>query len=340
MAEAFVTRDILDGCVEQTSRRPYIHGCVIHVRNSGRGLTAASGNFRSSSRFFATSATKLFTTAVILKLEAAGRILPGDRIGEFLPRETIDGLHVMDGVERSHLIEVRHLLSNTSGIPDYADRQTLGRDLCREDRAWTMESALPAVRKKQAGFPPGERAAYSDTNFLLLGAVIEVVTGKPVRAVFEEMIIRPLGIEDTYLYEGAPDSRLVPVYYRDQALDVPMFMASLGARGGIVSTASDLGRFIEAFFGGALVDPSVIEQLRRWRPLPGPWPFHYGIGMMRQPLPDLAPEGSLDGHWGQSGAFAFIDPGSGTCLSGSVNQFVGHMAALRAMICILRRQMR
>lgn len=337
---ASLTQQILNSCVEDALRRPYIHGCVIHVRNAGRGLTAASGNLCASSRFFATSVTKLFTTAVILKLEAAGRISLRDRIGGFFPQEATDGLHVMDGVDRSRLIEILHLVSNTSGIPDYTDKEAIGSVLCRGDAAWTMESALSISRGRQARFPPGDKAEYSDTNFMLLGAIIEAVTEKPLRAVFEEMIIGPLGLEDTCLYEGAHDSRLVPMYYRDQALNVPMFMASLGAQGGIVSTAPDLGRFVEAFFGGAIVDLSVIERLRRWRPVSGPWDFQYGIGILRQPLPGLAQKEGLHGHWGHSGAFAFFEPGSGTCLSGTVNQFVGHMAALRAMICILRHPMR
>lgn len=335
MEAAVLTQQILDDCVEQTLRRPYVHGFVMHVRNAGREFTGASGNIGISSRFFATSVTKLFTAAVILRLEAAGGISLHDRIGWFLPQDTVDGLHMMDGVDRSRSIEILHLLSNTSGIPDYTDKEAIGSVLCRGDTAWTMESALSAARGRRARFLPGVRAEYSDTNFLLLGAIIEAVTGRPVGAVFEEMIIRPLGLEDTYLYKGAPDSRLAPMCHRDHILNVPMFIASLGAQGGIVSTAPDLGRFVEAFFGGDLVDISMIGQFRRWQRVSGPWPFRYGPGVMKQPLPGLVPERSLLGHWGSSGAFAFFDPWSGTSLSGTVNQFVGHMAALRAMTCIL-----
>jgi D-alanyl-D-alanine carboxypeptidase len=113
-------------------------------------------------------------------------------------------------------------------------------------------------------------------------------------------------------------------------------MASIGAEGGMVSTAADLGRFTQGFFGGTLFDTARLDRLYRWRLLLAPGVFFYGVGIARQPISILGLKKGLYGHWGQSGAFAFYDPGSGTCLSGTANQFLGQRHAARAMIRVLR----
>src|SRR5690606_24702424 len=163
--------------------------------------------------------------------------------------------------DRSGSIEVWHLMSNTSGIPDYFDKETVARLVANHDEAWGLQRTLAAARQKRPGFLPGRKAQYSDTNYKLLGAIIEAVAGKPLRDVFDEIVIRPLGLEDTYLYDGRPDDRLAPLYYKDRRLELPRYMASLGAEGGIVSTAADLGLFTQGFFGGALFDAGRLESL-------------------------------------------------------------------------------
>lgn len=331
-----LTQDLLDRIVADTARKRYIHGFVMAVRRGDTTFASAAGNLDVSSRFFAASVTKLFVTAAILRLEAEGRLALDDKIAAHLPAEMVDGLHVMNGVDRSGSIEVWHLMSNTSGIPDYFDKQTVARLVSNNDEAWGLSRTLSAARQKQPAFLPGKKAQYSDTNYQLLGAIIEAVAGRPLREVFDEMVIAPLDLKDTYLYCGEPDDRLVPIYYKDRRLELRRYIASIGAEGGIVSTAADLGRFTQGFFGGALFDAGRLESLYRWRLLFSPGVFFYGIGVARQPLSLFGLKKGLLGHWGQSGAFAFYDPASGTCLSGTANQFIGQRAAARAMIKVLR----
>jgi D-alanyl-D-alanine carboxypeptidase len=331
-----LTQPLLDAIVEGAVKQKYIHGFVMDVRRRGRALTSAAGNLEVSSRFFAASVTKSFVTAVMLQLEAEGRIALDDAIADHLPGEIVDGLHVMNGVDRSATITVRHLMSNTSGIPDYFDKQTVTRLLDNRDEPWGLGPTLAAARGKRARFLPGHRASYSDTNYQLLGALIEAVAGSPLRDVFHERVIDPLGLADTYLYRGEPDDRLVPMYYKHRPLALPRYMASVGAEGGLVSTAADLGLFTQGFFGGKLFDPNRLGGLYSWRLLFAPGLFFYGVGIARQPVSIFALRGGLYGHWGQSGAFAFYDPGSRTCLSGTANQFVGQRQAARAMIKVLR----
>lgn len=333
-----LTQALLDRIVEGAARKKYIHGFVMHVRRDGRMFTSAAGNLAVSSRFFAASVTKSFVTAVILQLEAEGLIALNDTIADHLPRKMVDGLHVMNGVDRSGTIEVWHLMSNTSGIPDYFDKETVNRLISGNDEAWGLWPTLTSAKQKQPRFLPGQKAQYSDTNYQLLGAIIETLTGKPLHDVFDERVIRPLDLRDTYLYRGEPDDRLVPLFYKDRRLELPRYIASIGAEGGIVSTAADLGLFTQGFFGGALFDIAHLECLYDWRVLFAPGVFFYGIGIAKQPLSLFSPKKGLYGHWGQSGAFAFYDPESRTSLSGTANQFIGQNQAARAMIKVLRHQ--
>lgn len=332
----FLTQELLDQIVVNTASKKHIHGFVMHVRRDTQMLTSAAGNLTVSSRFFAASVTKSFVTAVMLKLEAEGRLALDDSIATHLSNEIVDGLHVMHGVDHSRSIEVWHLMSNTSGIPDYFDNETADSLVSNNDQAWGLWPTLAAAKQKQPKYLPGRKAQYSDTNYQLLGAIIEAVTGKPLRDVFDEMIISPLGLKDTYLYEGAPDDRLAPMYYKDRRLELPLYVASIGAEGGIVSTAPDLGLFTQGFFGGDLFDAARLESLYKWRLLFAPGVFFYGIGIANQPISLLRPKKGLYGHWGQSGAFAFYHPKSRTCLSGTANQFIGQNEAAQAMIKVLR----
>ena len=331
-----LTQELLDRIVADTAQKKIIHGFVMHVRRGSVSFTSAAGNLEVSSRFFAASVTKSFVTAVMLKLEAEGRLTLEDSIADHLSEGIVDGLHVLNGIDHSRSIRIWHLMSNTSGIPDYFDKETAESLVSNNDRAWGLWPSLVAAKKKKPGFPPGRKAQYSDTNYQLLGAIIEAVTGKALHDVFSEMIINPLGLADTYLYRGEPDDRLVPMYYKERRLELPLYVASIGAEGGIVSTATDLGLFTEAFFNGGLFDAARLESLYKWRLLFAPGVFFYGIGIARQPVSLLRPKKGIYGHWGQSGAFAFYDPQSRTCLSGTANQFIGQNQAARAMIRVLR----
>lgn len=333
---SLLTQRELEQIVAETATKKHIHGFVMHVRRGDLALTSAGGNLQPSSRFFAASVTKLFVTAVILQLVEAGSLNLQDKIGALLPEEMVKGLHVKNGVDRSASIEVLHLLSNTSGIPDYFDKETMTSLLANNDEPWGLWPTIKAARQKKPKFLPGEKAEYSDTNFQLLGTIIETRTRKSLDEVFNEMIIHPLGMEDTYLYRGEPDRRLVWIYYKDRLVELPRYIASIGAEGGIVSTALDLGLFLQGFFGGRLFDAGRLESLYVWRLLFSPGIFFYGIGVSKQPTSLLNLKKGIIGHWGHTGAFAFFEPESGTCLSGTANQFIGQNHAAQAMIKVLR----
>lgn len=334
-----LTQELLDAIVTGAVRKKHIHGFVMNVRLGQATYTSAAGDLDVSSRFFIASVTKLFVTAAVLQLEAEGRLSLEDSIAKHLPRTIVQGLHVLKEIDRSASIELWHLMSNTSGIPDYFDKETIHRLISNQDEAWGLEPTLAAAKRKRPRFLPGAKAQYSDTNYQLLGTILETVTGQSISRVFNERVITPLDLADTYLYQGEPDNRLAAFYYKSHRLDLPRYMASIGAEGGIVSTAQDLGTFTQGFFNGRLFDKRHLERLYKWRLMFAPGVFYYGIGVARQPLSLFKMQAGLLGHWGQSGAFAFFHPASGVSLCGTANQFTGQGQAARALLKVLRHPM-
>ena len=345
-------RSFLERTVQAMRSNRSVHGAILCVENgSGSlGFCGAAGNLAAGDRYFIASVTKLYVCAVILQLREEGRLSLDDRISVHLPAELIRGLHVTDGVDRTGEITVRHLVSNTSGITDYFFGK--GPDGVRpstalfggRDEPWPIERIVERVRTLPPRFLPGQpgRVHYSDTNYELLGSIIETVTGSTVAEVFNERIFAPLGLGDTYAFTDPADTTPAPMYYRDKPVHVPRYIASITAEGGIVSTAVEVMTFLKAFFAGRFFPASTIDELKQWNRIWFPGQFDFGIGLENQRIPWLLspgrPIGELLGFWGQSGAFAFHNPARDLYFTGTVNQLsgFGHSAAVRAMVRIMK----
>lgn len=173
-------------------------------------------------------------------------------------------------------------------------------------------------------FAPGTRnkAHYSDTNFQLLGKIIEVITDKPYSHHCADAIIRPLGLADTYLYDNPSDRTPQPLYYQRQELPIFRAMASFGPDGGMVSTSADMLVFIQAFFSGRLFPAEYIQKLQAWNRIF--FPMRSGVGLHQFRLPwYFDPFGRVPefwGHSGLSGALAFYSPKHRLYIAGTVNQ--------------------
>lgn len=168
---------------------------------------------------------------------------------------------------------------------------------------------------------PGRgRSYYSDTNYQLLGAVIEAITGQTFDQALRSRICDPLGLMQTGVLAGT-DMGLA-IYHKDRALPVPHLLSSMGPDGGIISTADDLLIFLRAFMQNRLFKVGNAAQMRQWNRLF--FPLQYGYGLMRFKLPRwltlfrATPE--LIGHSGSSGSFAFYAPEPDIYLIGTFNQ--------------------
>lgn len=317
---------ILDRSVDNKN----IFGTVVCISRDSGSKTYAAGNLTEQSQYFIASVTKLFVTAIIQQLRQRGKIGLDDRITQFLSNAIMKELHVYKGVDYSNYINIRHLLSHTSGLPDYfLQRKGAGISLVKEliagkDQKWTCEEAVQISKSMQPHFEPGKKgkAFYSDTNFQLLGKIIEASAGLPLSEVLNEYILDPLHLKKTYLYEDVNDQRPAEIFYRTNHARIPLAMTSFWADGSIVSTAGESVKFLKAFFNGQLFPGEYINEMQNWNRIF--FPFQYGTGIARFKLPWFftpfrsVPE--IIGHMGTTGAFAYYCPKKETTIAGTINQ--------------------
>ncbi|MFD9421857.1 MULTISPECIES: serine hydrolase [unclassified Streptomyces] len=252
---------------------------------SGRPMADAQGRFRLASN------TKAFTAAAVMKLVADGRIRLDDRAGTYVPQLS----------ERD--ITVRQLLKQTSGLPEYSA-------LVDWTRPGTAEDYLALALKEKPVFEPGADWGYSNTNYLVLGMVIDRTSGVGFRTYIERTILRPLHLDDTYwpapgeLTLRGPHARNYGVHParpeagRVDVTELPGY--EFGASGGLVSTPEDLNTFWDGLFGGRLLPDWALRLMTHDTTAVGnrdvyPAGSRYGYGVASIPL-------SCGGvYWGHGG---------------------------------------
>jgi len=337
----------LQSVLDRAAQDPQLTGIVAAVERPARGLrwVGQHGECGVGTQFFVASTTKLHTTAILLRLMERGDLRFDDRLVDMVDPAMLRGLQVHRGIDRTADVTIEHLMAQTSGIADYfqgrlPDGASVEESLLSgADRSWNGREAVAMASAIGAAFPPGapRRALYSDTNYQLLGMVIERVSGGTYADALRDEVIEPLDLHDTHLSTDPSDPTPLPLRYGDHRLDIPRAMASFGADGGIVSTADDLMRFVRGFFEGDLFDPVIISRLQRYHRIF--FPLQYGVGLSRFAMPRvLAPFGAAEliGHSGLSGAFAFLAPASMTYVTGTVNNIAKPQRSFKLMLRLVQ----
>ncbi|NUS10660.1 MAG: beta-lactamase family protein [Streptomyces sp.] len=243
-------------------------GALVEVRDGAGTVHATAGTAVAGTaapvdpagRFRAGSVTKAFTATVVLQLVAEHRLGLDETVGRRLP-----GL--LPGGDR---ITVRELLGHTSGLYDYTRTLPLSPPsafLPIRYRTWTPGELVARATAQPAGFPPGTSYRYSDTDYLVLGMLVEQVTGRPYAEEVTRRIIRPLGLAHTSL--PGTDPRIpgphARAYIPDGAggvIDITELNPSvMGSAGEVISSAADLDRFTTALLGGRLLPPRQLAQM-------------------------------------------------------------------------------
>jgi D-alanyl-D-alanine carboxypeptidase len=180
----------------------------------------------------------------------------------------------MEGVWRQNLprnITVRQLLNHTSGIPEYeADERYLKPYLAGNfGFYWSPRGLVRLAVSHKRLFAPGKTkiASYSNTNYVLLGLIVEKVTGRSFGSVLQRRIFRPLGLRRTSYQTKpglpSPYAHGYLVLGEPPATDVTMLSPSLSpASGAIVSTASETTRFFRALLSGRMLRPSTLRAMK------------------------------------------------------------------------------
>ena len=338
------TYDQLDRIVAEAVKKKRLHGAVFRITagDSDFSWSGAAGNLDVNSRYYIASINKLFISSIVLRLISEGRLSFDDHLSRFLPEQTLQGLHVYKGTDYSPEITIRHLLSQTSGLPGYlTDKPAEGQSAIKEleegiDQAWPTARVIERVKAMEAHFPPGEgnKAKYIDTNHQLLNLVIESVTGESVRTVLAQLFTE-LNLRDTYVCEDVSDTSYVFPYYKDRQLDISRFVSSTD--NDIVSTASDQMQFIRAFFEGRFYPKEELGNLMVWKSIF--FPFQYGIGLQRFHMPRMMSPFSavpdMVGHSGSTGSVAFFVPDRNLYITGTTNQQDNPASAFQTTIRIV-----
>lgn len=333
----------LQAIVEKEINKKDTHSILLAVQtDDGRvDFKGAAGTadaqqrkpLRTDSPFFIASITKLYTTTCILNLHDRGKLHLDDPIAKHLPEDLIRGIHILNGTDYSQQLTLYQLLSQTSGLADYFEDKPAGgksmveRLIDGEDMDWDVADAMAITRNLSPKFAPNpKKVHYSDSNFRLLGAIIESASGKTLEENYAEFIFDPLGLQQTYLYDyrQPQGEEPAPFYYKDRLMQIPRAMTSFRADGSIVSTLDEVLTFTKAFATGKLFDPAHFPRLTaQWNLLYPPM-IYYGGGMMRVKLPRiLSPFRALPemiGHAGANSTVAFHSPEAGITIVGAVYQ--------------------
>lgn len=325
---------VLDGAVADGQ----IPGAMLAVSLPGRETWYGSSGIadRPSGRamepgelYRIASITKTFTAVVVLQLAEEGRIDLDAPITTYLP-----DLAVPDA-ER---MTVRMLLNHTTGLYNYLGDSTFFAGVYDDpDRVWQPEELIQYT----VGFPPvaapGEAWSYSSTNYVILGLMVEEVTGNAHAQEVRSRILEPLGMDRTFF---PPDEALpepLPTGYYNTEDHSQNSVSAAWATSNMVSTNEDMQRFGQALFEGDLLEPATREPLFEFVPGNGEYDMPdlaYGLGVMRHqhpvgPGPDGSPRpaeaSTAYGHIGGFGGFRtalWHVPERDITVTVAVNQFV------------------
>lgn len=205
----------------------------------------------SNTNYRLASLSKQFTATAVLLLEERKQLSLNEPLLEFFPSFPAYGKN----------ITVRHLLTHTSGIPDYEECIPAGTSLPVLDR----DVLRILLNQSRTYFSPGEHFRYSNSGYALLAQIVEVRSGQTFARFLAEQIFRPLGMADTLAYEGGISTIQNRAFGYTQKgtewvrTDQSLTSSVLGD-GGIYSSADDLQRWDQALYGGSVLSLRLLEQ--------------------------------------------------------------------------------
>ncbi|MCC6728781.1 MAG: beta-lactamase family protein [Chthonomonadales bacterium] len=277
LAGAATRADRVDDAVRADMAARHIPGLSLAVVRGGKVTKAAAYGFANlewsvrattETVYQLQSVTKQFTATAVMMLVEEGRVGLDDPVSRYL-----------EGTPASWAaVTVRRLLTHTSGIKDFINEPTADLRL-----DVTEEEVLRAAASRPLNFAPGERYAYSNTNYHLLAMILRKVTGQAWSDFVHERILRPLDMRDTrlvsladivprrasgYLWEGGK--------LRNGRYVAPSILGYAG--GGLMSTVLDMAKWDAALYTEKLLKQSALRQM--WTPtkLTGGGASDYGFG--------------------------------------------------------------
>jgi D-alanyl-D-alanine carboxypeptidase len=285
------------------------------------------------------SISKTFTAAVVLQLVEERRLSLSDPVIRWLPDP---------GIELDGRVTVRMLLDHTSGLPDFFLNPKIDRALLKRPGAtWTASDALRYV--SDARTVPGRAFRYSNTNYLLLGLIVERITGRSLAHEIRQRLLDPLGLVSTWsqgtetplvdgsrayrVARGADGPRFTPVADGGAVMPFPSVVSAAGGAGSLAGTASDTARWLEALVAGSVLRPgtrhAMIAHAAQTQRLSRGYPYGLGVQVVQ-----------VEGHTaiGHSGRYLGTRsvvrhfPGTGITIAVLTNQSASDPAPILASL--------
>jgi CubicO group peptidase (beta-lactamase class C family) len=245
-------------------------GTILHLGTYGMADVENRVPVSDSTVFEIGSISKQFTSAATLMLAQEGKLRLDDPIHKYLPWIPSEWIGVT----------IRHLLTHTSGIPDYEEIGTY--DTYRE--RWTPEQIIRIANQRPMDFEPGQGWYYSNTGYFLLSMIVERVDGKPLNEVLTNRIFKPLGMTQTRM--ASPED-IIPHrsrgYWVDRTgvnlmnRDATQTSSTLGA-GGLLSTGYDMAKWDASLYGTTLLSDASKKMMWTATILPNGRDTRYGFG--------------------------------------------------------------
>lgn len=290
-------------------------GILAKTSNNGKTSSYTAGvadlstkkSIKSEYRFRIGSVTKTFTATTVLQLVGENRIQLDDPIEKWLP-----GLIQGNGYDGNQ-ITIRQLLNHTSGIAEYL--KSKDADIMNSKKTYTAEEIVKIGLSLPPDFSPGKGWLYSNTGYVILGMLIEKITGNSYAEEIEKRIIEPLDLSNTFLPGNSP---VIPgknhargymkIDETSELKDMTYYNPSLAnSAGDMISNADDLNKFFSFLLGGKLLKERELKEMLTTVPIEGKGVGDgYGLGIYETKLPNGV------SVWGHGGAI----PGFTTFVGG------------------------
>lgn len=334
-------RDRMEKLFQKELAKDNVHNAYLQVYSPSQGIewNFVGGQFQNgeaataANPFYTASIGKTFTATAIAVLAEEGHLKFDDKIAQFLPDSIVKNLHVFEGKDYSNEITIAQLLQHTSGLPDYFEGETIDGSpnvmellFANSKKIWNPHETIRFTKEKmQPLFVPDTDYHYTDTEYVLLGLVIEKLSGVSLHEFFRIYFFEPLEMKNTYMFLRSEPrektARMAEVYVGEVEVSGMKSLSADWAGGGLGSTASDLNKFQQALFSGKIISYETLAEMQNWTPETRGMEYGYGLRKISfKKLFPVLPDLTVVGHSGITGSFMYYCPVLDVYLAGTLNQ--------------------
>jgi D-alanyl-D-alanine carboxypeptidase len=266
------------------------NGTVVYTRAIGYSMIADNEKRAATvnTKYRIGSISKMFTATMIFQLIEEGKLTLATTLDKYFP-----------GIPNSKIITVGNLLAHRSGLHNITDDPEYMTYMTKPK---TQGEMIDIISKNKVDFQPDEKTTYSNTNFILLGYIVEKITGQTYPQNLEKRITSKIGLKNTYYGKKTSVAENEALSYKFDSswkLEPETDMSIPGGAGAIVSTPADLTKFIESLFGLKLVSEQSLAQMKTIK-------NGMGMGMFQIPFYTMKGYGHNGGIDGFASNVAFF----------------------------------